>query len=199
MAKTVEYYFTPVSPWAYLGAGRFRQIAEKHRAEVKVRPVDFGVIFPETGGLPLNKRPKARQDFRLQELKRWSAFLGQAINLHPKHFPCPEQLAARAIIATDLTGGDALKVAEALGRACWVDERNLADEGTVQAVIDETGHHGLAVMARALDPETNFVRERYTREALERGVFGSPTYLVEGEVLWGQDRLDFVERYLSKA
>lgn len=197
MTKTIEYYFTPASPWSYLGTARLRELAEKYGAEVKVRPVDYGTIFPQTGGLPLNKRPQARQDYRIQELKRWRQRLGRPINLHPQHFPFADAEAAKAIVGVDLAGGDALAAAEAIGRAVWEQERDMADPEEIRAVLAEAGLDAEAAMAKAAGPEAEKLRQDWTEEALAKGVFGAPTYVVGDEVLWGQDRLDFLEEELA--
>jgi 2-hydroxychromene-2-carboxylate isomerase len=166
MTKIVDYYFTPTSPWTYLGHRRFAEIARRHGAEVRVKPVDYGVIFPQTGGLPLPKRAPARQAYRLMELKRWRAHLGLELNLHPKFFPAPAAAAAQVIVAADRAGGD-------------------------------SGQDGAALVAASQEPEVQAAYEALTQEALERGVFGAPTYLYKDELFWGQDRLDFLDRALE--
>lgn len=199
MAKAVDYYFTPLSPWTYLGGERFAAIARRHGATVRVNPVDYGTIFPKTGGLPLAQRPRERQAYRLMELRRWSEHLHQPLTLHPKHFPCPDLLAACVILAAGESGGDALRLANAIGRAVWAEERNIADAATLQEIAAATGHDARALLARANDPATKARREALTQEALAAGVFGAPTYVVDGELFWGQDRLDFLERKLAAA
>ena len=94
MTKTIDFYLSLISPWTYLGSGRLEEIARAHGAQVRVKPVDYGAIFPKTGGLPLAKRAPERQAYRLVELQRWSKALGLPLNLHPKFFPAVEQLAA---------------------------------------------------------------------------------------------------------
>jgi carboxymethylenebutenolidase len=147
--------------------------------------------------MPLNKRPQARQDYRIQELKRWRRRLGRPLNLHPKHFPFPDAEAAKAIIGVALTGGDALAAAEAIGRAVWEEERNMADPAEIEKVLRDAGIDAEAAMAKAKDPEAEKLREQWTQEALAKGVFGAPTYVIGDEVLWGQDRLDFLEELLA--
>src|SRR6185436_4410296 len=95
----VDYYMTPTSPWTYLGHARFADISARRGAAVAVKPVDFGVIFPQSGGLPLGKRAPQRQAYRLAELARWRDFLGVPLNLHPKYFPADPSQAACLIAA----------------------------------------------------------------------------------------------------
>ena len=85
--KIVDCYMSPGSPWTYLGHARFADIARRHGAQINVKPVDFGVIFPQSGGLPLPKRAPQRQAYRLMELRRWKEHLGIALVIQPKFFP----------------------------------------------------------------------------------------------------------------
>jgi 2-hydroxychromene-2-carboxylate isomerase len=198
MSKVIDYYLTLISPWAYLGSQRFAEIARRHGAEVRVKPVNFGEIFPRTGGLPLAKRAPERQAYRLVELKRWSEHLGIPIHLQPKHFPAPEALAARMVIAAGETGGKPLELAQAFGTAVWEQERDIGDAATSEAIAAETGHDAAALRARAEEADTEVRHAALTEEALSRGVFGAPSYVYKDEIFWGQDRLDFLDRALAK-
>ena len=202
MAKTVDYYLSLVSPWTYLGSKRLKQIVDAKGATLRVKPVSLAMIFPESGGLPLPKRAPQRQAYRLVELERWSKFLNEPIAIHPAHFPADERLAAYCVIATaDASeGGEAseacYQLSHAILRAVWAEERNIADEDTLAAILGDCGLDASAILTAAKQPE---MEERYkalSKEALEAGVFGSPSYVVEGEIFWGQDRLDFLERAL---
>ncbi len=197
MAKTIDYYFTPISPWAYLGHQRFVDIAKRHGVHVNVKPVDYGRVFPASGGLPLAKRPPQRQAYRMMELKRWRAFLGVDLKLQPKFFPTAADPAALLIIAADRKELGALALAGALMRAVWVEERDIADPETLKAVAREQGRDPAKLMAAAAEAETKRLYDAYTQEAIDRGVFGAPTYAIDDELFWGQDRLDFVDRALA--
>jgi 2-hydroxychromene-2-carboxylate isomerase len=199
MTKLVDYYFTPVSPYSYLGHDRFVALARRHGAAIAPKPIDLGRVFPVSGGVPLKQRAPQRQAYRLVELERWSGYLAVPLNPHPAHFPVPADLASRWILAALEQGVDeALAFAGSLGRAVWAEERNIADVDTLAAI----GHaHGLDV--EALDERANAadIATRYgvlTQEAIDRGVFGAPTYVYAGELFWGQDRLDFLDRALAK-
>ena len=197
MTKTIDYYFSLISPWTYLGSARLEQIAESHGALVQVKPVDLSAIFPKTGGLPLAKRAPARQAYRLVELERWRKALDLPLTLHPKFFPAAEQLAACTVLAAAETDGAPLALAHAILRAVWVEDQNVADAATLEAIADATGHSGINLVARACEPETLESYRALTEEALERGVFGAPTYVYNDELFWGQDRLDFLDRALT--
>jgi carboxymethylenebutenolidase len=198
MAKTIDYYLWPQSPWTYLGHERFAAIARAALATIKVLPVDLGRVFPVSGGLPLAKRAPQRQAYRLVELKRFSEFLGRPLNLQPRYFPVASDDAAKLIIAVDEADGTdaAMRIAGALLRGVWAEQRNIADPGVLQAMLVETG-----LAARRLDDsQSQAVHDRYeadSQRAIDAGVFGAPTYVVDGELFWGQDRLDFLERRLA--
>jgi 2-hydroxychromene-2-carboxylate isomerase len=197
MAKVIDYYFTPVSPWSYLGGERLEAMARRHGATINHKPCDFGQVMAVSGGLPLAQRPKQRQAYRLHELERWRDFLGVPINLQPKFVPRPPQLAVDAIIAARQQGGDAGRLANALMRACWAEERDIGDAATVQAIADEAGLDGARLIAAAGSAPVQREFEASTAEAIDRQVFGAPWYFYQGKPYWGQDRLDFLERALA--
>jgi 2-hydroxychromene-2-carboxylate isomerase len=196
--KQIDYYFTPISPWAYLGAARLRVIAETTGAVVNHRPMDLARVFAATGGLPLRQRSAERQAYRLIELKRFRDHLGVPLNLHPAHFPKSGDLAARTIIAAQRAGHEPSELAEALGRALWAEERDIADAPTVRQIVEAQGLPGDELVAAATEPLVQAIYSAYTDEALARGVFGAPTYFYGDEPFWGQDRLDFLERALVR-
>src|SRR5450755_311809 len=200
MTLAIDYFLAPQSPWTYLGHERFAGIARKAGAKINVLPVDLGRVFPVSGGLPLSKRAPQRQSYRLVELKRFSEHLGRPLNLQPRYFPVASDDAAKLIIAVDSRDGSdaAMKIAAAILRGVWVEERNIADPAVLQAMLETCG-----LPARRLDEsQSQSVHERYEQDsqrAIDSGVFGAPTYVVDGEMFWGQDRLDFVERRLARS
>jgi len=198
MVTQIDYYFSLISPWTYLGAARLEEIAARHRARVLVKPVDYGQIFPVSGGLPLAKRAKQRQDYRLVELKRWREYAGVPLTLQPAFFPAAEGLAARMVIAAAGQGADALGLAHAILRAVWAEERNIADRDTLRAIARSLRLDDSGLLAAAETPPIIAAYAANTAEAIASGVFGAPTYIVEGEMFWGQDRLDFLDRALAK-
>jgi carboxymethylenebutenolidase len=201
MPKIVDYFFTTVSPWTYLGHERFSAMARKHGATVNVRPCDIaGKVFPVSGGLPVKQRAPQRQAYRFLELKRWRDFLGLPLNLEPKYFPTDPEPSSRLIIAANRVSTDAgMALTGAVLRACWAEERNVADPDTLSAILRENGFDPEALMRHAQSAQVKATYEAYTKEAIDKGVFGAPSYIVDGELFWGQDRLDLVERALAKA
>ena len=200
MGHAVDYYFAPQSPWAYLGHQRLVQIAARAGATVRVMPIDLGgKVFPISGGLPLGQRAPQRQAYRLVELQRFSEYLNAPLNLKPKFFPVGGDDAARLIIAADLTQGSAaaMQVAGAVLSACWAQERNIADDKVLAELLVEQGLPA-ALLEQSHSQAVQERYEAYTQAAIDAGVFGAPSYVVDGEIFWGQDRLDFVERALSR-
>jgi len=190
--KSIDYYFSPVSPWTYLGHARVAELSVRFGAAINAKPVDYGVIFPVSGGLPLGKRAPQRQAYRLVDLARWKAHLGLPLTLQPKFFPVDGTIAAHLICGA----GDSKRMALAgdLLAAVWVREENIADAATLTAIALR---HGLDDATRAIEAG-KAIYEANTQEALARNVFGAPTYVYRDEMFWGQDRLDFLERALAK-
>lgn len=191
--KLIDYYLTMNSPWSYMGAARLEKLAAETGARVHVYPVKVAGVFAATGGLPLAKRAPERQAYRLVELRRWADFLNLPINLEPAHFPADDTLAAQAVIAARENGLDALGLSRELGRAQWELEQNYARMETVAAACARAG---IEVAALGDIEQYADVFEKDTRRAVARGVFGFPTYIVDDELFWGQDRLDFLGRAL---
>ena len=197
LSRTVDYFFAPQSPWTYLGHERFAALLRASGASVRVRPVDLGQVFPVSGGLPLPKRAPQRQAYRLVELKRYSEYLHAPLNPQPRYFPVSGDDAARLIIAVDERDGSAaaMKITGAILAAVWAQERHIADDKVLAELLAEQGLDS----ARLEQSHSQAVQERYerdTQEAIAAGVFGAPSYVIDGEIFWGQDRLDFVERKL---
>jgi|SRR5438034_2955544 len=197
--KNIDYYFTPVSPFTYLGHDRFVAMAKKHGASITVKPVDFGRVFSVSGGLPLKQRAPQRQAYRMFELKRWRELLDARLNLQPKFFPVSGDLASKWILAAlERSSGDGVKLAGAIMRAVWAEERDVSDAATLSAIATEQGLDAPALAARAATEDVGARYQALTQEAIDRQVFGAPTYIYRDEPFWGQDRLDFLERALAK-
>ena len=195
----IDYYLSQNSPWAYLGSARFAAMAAQAGAEVKVRPVDFSRIFPQSGGLPLPKRAPQRQAYRLVELGRWRDHLKVPLTLHPKAFPSPEGSRVGMVLALRETAGHAAAMALSHGfmAALWADDLDINDDQVLDGVAASLGHDGPELRARGADPAIAAAYDADTAAAIEAGVFGAPSYVVDGEIFWGQDRLDFLARRLG--
>ena len=196
MTKSINYYLTPVSPWTYLGAKRFRMIAEKQKIDVHLKLVDYGTIFPKTGGLPLPKRSPERQAYRLMDLKRFRDYLNIPLVVEPQFFPSKTRLTAYSIMAAVETLGDhqAMLAAEAVLSGLWVEDLDMDDQDNVIKMLNNAGLDGGKLVDHGLAHQSEYDQKiaHDTDQALADGVFGAPSYVMDGEVFWGQDRLDLL-------
>jgi 2-hydroxychromene-2-carboxylate isomerase len=193
----IDYYFSTVSPWAYLAGNRLEEMAARHGASITYKPVDLGALFPRTGGVALPERHPSRQEYRLQELDRQSRKLGMPLNLRPAFWPVNGAPAAYAIIAAQSAGGgDVGALAQAIMRACWAEEKNIAEDETIRACLSATGFDPALADKGLLSGADTYARN--TEQAALAGVFGSPFYVVDtGQKFWGQDRLDDLDLHLA--
>ena len=200
MPLHIDYYASLNSPWCHLGAARIETMAHAHGATLRIYPVDFGEIFAGSGGLPLPKRSTQRQAYRLQELARWRDHLGIPIHVQPKFFPASEAMTASCVVGLRETMGDApaIELAHSVLKAVWQRELNPADPGILAMLIGECGLDPASVLKLGADPKWTAMREADTKAALARGVFGAPGYVIGEDIFWGQDRLEFVERRLTR-
>ncbi|MBP2549253.1 2-hydroxychromene-2-carboxylate isomerase [Neorhizobium galegae] len=195
-APELQIFYGISSPWAYFGAERAVAIARRNGAAVRLRPIR---IIEANGGIPLRTRPDARQLYHEIELRRWREFLGMALNLKPKFYPCRTiEPAAQAVIALQAAGLDALSFSFAVQRALWAEDRDIADLDTLRAIAMSTvGADAAALVVEHQPPAIVAEWQGNLAEAEQRGIFGTPTYVVGDELFWGQDRLDFVDRALN--
>lgn len=192
----IDYFLTVMSPWCYLAGDRLEAIAARQGATIRYVALDGPALFPRTGGQVLAERHESRKAYRLQELARWSKRLGMKLDLQPMFFPVNPAPASYAIIAAEAAGGGDLGgLVRAFPRAVWAEGRNIAEDEVVKAILAENGFDP-AVADRGMFMAAD-VYMRNLDEAVARGVFGLPFYIVGEERFWGQDRLDFLEEHLA--
>jgi len=198
LSKTIDYYFSPQSPWAYLGHARFVALAQASGSTVRVLPADFGKVFAVSGGLPLGKRAPQRQAYRLVELRRFADHLQLPIHAQPQNFPVQGDDAARLIIAVEMADGAlaALRLTGAVLSAVWAQQRDIADPAVLAQLLAENDLDA-ARLDQSREATTQQRYEGNIQAAIDAGVFGAPSYCVNGEIFWGQDRLDFLQRKLA--
>lgn len=198
-ALSIRYYFWINSDWAYLGGCRFHEMIERYGVTVDYRPVNQPVIYARTGGIMLRERSRQRQDYRIAELKRWRERLGIKLNIKPKYSPVEIEPGSRVVIAAKRLGLPLAPLTNAIMKAFWTDEENIADSATLRTIGAALGLDMDAVMAEAGTDAVLREYMAYTDEAPHDGVFGSPFYVFRGEPFWGQDRLDFLEETIVRA
>jgi len=197
MGKTVDYYFSVASPWTYLGSARFIDMVRRNQSTVNVMPVDYTRVFAASGGTLFQERAHQRRAYRQVELARWQRRLGIPLTLEPRFYPVDRRPASYLLIAARRQGARALDLSHAILRAIWHEDKNIADWDTLMEVAERAGFERRALAEAAQDPSIVREYERDTDRAITAQVFGAPTYAVDGEFFWGQDRLDFFEEKLT--
>lgn len=192
----IDYYFSTISPFTYLAGDRLERIADSHGATITYKPIDIMQLFARTGGTPVGERHPNRQAYRLQDIRRSAAAAGVPINPKPMFFPANAAPSAYAIIAAQKAGGgDIGGLVQAFLRACWAEEKDIADEGVIRAALEANGFDpALADSGLLMGAETYGAN---LEVAVARGVFGSPFYIVGEEGFWGHDRLDHLDMHLA--
>jgi 2-hydroxychromene-2-carboxylate isomerase len=195
----IKYYFWIVSDWAYLGGQRLDAIAQRHSVRVDYRPIRLPSVYDRTGGIALRLRSRQRQEYRIAELKRWRARLDMRLNITPRYLPTDDELPSRVVIAAKRIALPLAPLTNAIMRAMWAEDRNIADPQTLRAIGIALGLDMEAVMKEAATEAVLQEYVTYTEEAPRDGVFGSPFYIFQGEPFWGQDRLDFLEQAIVRS
>ena len=191
----IDYFMITLSPFCYLAGDELEQIAEKHGATIAYKPVNLLQIFAATGGIVPADRHPARQAYRMQELTRVAKAKGLPINLKPAFFPSnPVPSCYSVINAQNSGGGDVAGLCQSFLRACWAEEKDVAEDIVLRACLTENGFDSDLVNSGLLSGAVVF--ERNTEEAIKKGVFGAPTYVVGDQIFWGQDRLSYLDEYL---
>ncbi|WP_350431875.1 2-hydroxychromene-2-carboxylate isomerase [Shewanella sp. H8] len=198
MKTAIDYYFTSLSPYAYLGHNTFIALANKHKTNIHYKPIKLAKLFAELGVLPVKQRPQARQDYRLIELARWSKKRHLSLNLHPAFFPADPSLADRCAIALQQVGQNPSEFVGNVLAACWAQEQNIADETVIRQILTSLNIDTDSIVQQALSSEIDEIYEVNTIEAIEKGLLGVPTYVYQNEPFWGQDRLDLLNDELSE-
>ena len=187
------------SPWTFLGHKKVNEISKTNNCELDIMPVNYGEIFPVSGGLPVHKRPLQRQKYRLQELKRWSEFLKIKLNPEPKHFPSRSLLPSKVIISVKLLNFENVNdIAYAIMEGLWIKELNIDDPKNLKKILTRFIKTADEVIDFSESKQVEKEINEYTKEAIDLAVFGAPTYILDDQIYWGQDRLDFLERYIKR-
>lgn len=192
MTKTVTYYCALISPYTYLGQPRVMELAQRPGVEIVYKPMEILKVFGAIGTQPPAKRHDSLKAYRLTELKRWSTHYDMPLNLQPKHFPVPTDLAGALVIAARDRGADVGPLVMGILKGVWADDADITDAATLERIAGEAGLDGAALVAEAGTPEAQAKFAASTDEALADGVFGSPSFLLDGELFWGQDRIDML-------
>jgi 2-hydroxychromene-2-carboxylate isomerase len=196
MAKAVEFYFDVGSPAAYLAWTQMPGIARQTGALVVHKPFLLGGVFQATGNRsPMEVAAKGR--YMVEDLQRFARRYGVPFQPNP-HFPINTLTLMRGATGLQMRDPDRMPAyVDAVFHAIWVEEQNMGDPATVGAVLQQAGIDPQQLLALAGEAEVKERLKSVTQEAVTRGVFGAPTFFVDGHLYWGQDRLDFVKEALQ--
>ncbi len=197
MARTIDYYFTLISPFSYMGHTALTDVAAKNGATIAYKPINLFDVFKTSGAVPVPERPASRQAYRFIELQRIAHFRDVPLTLKPKHWPTNPALANGAVVAIKNAGGDPSSFMMAAYQACWVNEQDISDADTVRALLTATGHDASAVLAAASGENILAEMAANTEAAIVAGVVGAPGYVLDGEPFWGQDRVEYLDHALA--
>lgn len=192
MSKQVDYYFTSLSPYTYLGHTVFLELTNETQTSIRFKPVILGQVFADSGALPLAQRPKSRQAYRLVEIQRWAKKRDLPINLHPAFFPTDPSLADKCVIAIQESGNDASTFLGSVLAACWAEDKNISDETVIRDILTSLDFAADKIIMQAQSEQTANIYQQNTDEAIQQGVLGAPSYVLNNEQFWGQDRLELL-------
>ncbi|MEY8829904.1 2-hydroxychromene-2-carboxylate isomerase [Sedimentitalea sp. XS_ASV28] len=193
----IDYFFATISPFAYLAGDGLENIAAKHGASITYKPLDIMALFGRTGGVAPKDRHPSRIEYRNQDLVRRAKRLNMPLNLKPAHFPTNMAPSSYAIIAAQASGGgDVGRLVRSFMRACWVEDKDIADDNVIRACLSGAGFDASLADSGLLQGAETYAAN--LEEAVERGVFGAPFYITQdGERFWGQDRLEDLDAHLA--
>ncbi|MGV2980493.1 2-hydroxychromene-2-carboxylate isomerase [Camelimonas sp. ID_303_24] len=193
----IDYYFSFISLWSYIGSLTFQDLVRRHNAEVVYKPVNLLQVFAAGGGKPVKERPLQRQAYRFVEMQRWKDIRGIPLVLEPRFYPADPSLGHRMLLNAIADGAEVAPFAHAGLKAVWADELDIADPATLVRLANASGLDGAALLARAEDAGVRQREAELTEEAIARQMFGAPYYFYRDEPFWGQDRLEMLDGVLA--
>lgn len=194
---SIDYYFSIVSPWAYIGHDAFHEIVGRRKVTVNYKPMALLEVFDSTGTPKLPDRHQTRKDYRMLELQRWREKRGLPFHLQPAHWPFPFQTADKMIIAAQEAGRNPAAFMRNVFKGIWEEQKNFADDNELVAAADAGGLDGSAMLETAKTDAMEAIYKANTEAFLALGGFGAPTYVLKGEIFWGQDRLELLDDALA--
>ena len=190
----IEYYYSVASPYAYMGIDRFQELVKKYSLEVLEKPFDLvGKVFPDTGGVPVPKRHPARQKYRLLEIERFGKKLSLKINKQPKFFPPADPHKAALFTIATIMNGQNLNFGKEVLTRLWADEQDISQDAVLEDICKKLDINFNELKKQADSDEIKNIYASNSQEAIDKGVFGAPSFIIDNELFWGQDRLDFLE------
>lgn len=197
MSDHIDYYFTSISPFTYLGHEALESVAQKHGKTINYKPFNLFGVWEVSGAVPPMKRPLVRQRYRLVELLRIADIRGIKINPNPAHFPADPTLADTVAIAIQNTGENPGPFIGSVGKALWAEEKSVADEAVIRELLEANGHSSKDILTLAKSEEIANLRAENTQAAIDADAIGAPAYVYRGEVFWGQDRIEYLDHMIA--
>jgi len=194
---TIDYFMIGASPFSYLGHQAIQDVAAKHQAKLQIKPIDLMAVWEVSGGIPLPQRTAMRQRYRFLELQRSADIRGLPLNLKPKFFPVNPTMSDCCIIAIIESGASPLEYMDLAYRGVWVDEADMADKNEISIRLEKAGFEAAAILSGAKSDGVATIRAANTAEAIEKDAVGAPAFVVDGEVFWGQDRIEHIDHMLE--
>jgi 2-hydroxychromene-2-carboxylate isomerase len=193
----IDYYLATISPNCYLAGTRPAEVAAKHGATITYKPLDIMGLFARTGGTPPGQRHVSRQEYRLIEIAREAKRLGMPVNPKPAYWPTNPAPSSYAIIAAQKAGGgDLAALVAGIGRACWAEEKNIAEDEVIRACLEAAGFDPKLADSGLLSGAEAY--EANLEDAVNAGVFGAPFFITDdGARFWGQDRIGHLDLHLG--
>jgi 2-hydroxychromene-2-carboxylate isomerase len=191
--RTIDFYFSFVSLYTYIGYEAFQDLVNRYDLEVNYRPIDLHAVFSAGGGLPVSKRPPQRQAYRFVEMQRWRLERNIPLVLKPKHHPSDPVIGHRMLLAAIKEGSDVRQFVGNALKILWVDDLDIQDPKVMVQVANQSGLKGDALLEKSKDPAIQVDIDHLTQEAVNRQVFGTPFFFYRDEPFWGQDRLEMLE------
>ena len=197
--KIIDYFYVPISGYAYLGEKRLMHIAKAKKASVRFYPIDILKVFEASGTVPPFKQSEARLNYRFSDMQRIAELEGLPINPKPKYWPVPAGLASKLILLVQEMGGDPHSLSFAFLEAVYAKQQDISDLDTVAKILEQFDEiDSKILLQKAQEDSAQDMFDASTQKAIDAKVFGSPTYVFEGELFFGQDRLNLLEYRLEQ-
>lgn len=197
MSNAIDYYFTAVSPFTYLGHKALLNIAEKHGIAVNFKPFNIMEVWENSGAQPPVQRPAVRQRYRLLDIKRAGVMRDTCINAEPAFFPTNPTPADHVICALINAGENPANFLFSIGQALWANEKQIADDETLLEVLTACNHDAQKILDLSKNDDAAALRNANTQDAIAADAVGAPAYVYQGEVFWGQDRLEYLDQMIT--
>ena len=204
MKNDIIFYMVPSSPWSFLSFNRIEKICNSYKLKLNLIPLDIFHLFEMNNIKMLSQRPLSVQKNRLNELQRWKDHLNIIFNIKPKFFPVNSIKACQLIISTSIIFPNdkdiSIMLAKSLSEAVWVKDLNIDDSEVIFEILGQlVNDKDFENIKNTFHKEkTSSILKDNTIEAFKKNIFGVPSFIFNNQIFWGQDRIFFLEKEISK-